>query len=115
MQVKVTNYPKIEKHPGCVAEALSVIGNKWTALIIMELATKGATRFSVLECALGGISPRTLSQRLDELEEKKMITKKSYAEVPPRVEYRLTNKGADLMPVLKAMANWGDKYHGGRS
>jgi DNA-binding HxlR family transcriptional regulator len=110
MQVKVLNNPKIEKHPGCVAEALSVIGNKWTALIILELA-KGPARFSILETKLK-IGPRTLSQRLDELEQKQMITKQCFAEVPPRVEYTLTNKGKDLIPVLKSMAAWGDKYPG---
>jgi DNA-binding HxlR family transcriptional regulator len=110
MQIKVSTNSKIEKHPGCVAEALSIMGNKWTALLVMQLA-KGATRFSVLELALTGISPRTLSQRLDELEQKKVITKKSFAEVPPRVEYQLTKKGSDLIPILKSMAAWGDKYH----
>jgi DNA-binding HxlR family transcriptional regulator len=114
MQVKVSNNPKIEKHPGCVAEALCIVGNKWTALILMELAG-GSMRFSALEKKLSNISPRTLSQRLDELEQKKIITRKCFAEVPPRVEYALTNKGKDLMPVLKSMAVWGDKYHGGRS
>ena len=114
MQVKVSNNSRIEKHPGCVAEALSIVGNKWTALIVMELA-KGPMRFSVIENKLAHISPRTLSQRLDELEQKKIITKKCFAEVPPRVEYTLTSKGKDLTPVLKTMAAWGDKYYGGKS
>jgi DNA-binding HxlR family transcriptional regulator len=109
MQTKVLTNPKIERRPGCVAEALDIVGNKWTALIVMELAM-GSARFSALEKLLGGISPRTLSQRLDELEQKKLITKKNYAEVPPRVEYTLTQKGQDLMPILKSMAEWGDKY-----
>jgi DNA-binding HxlR family transcriptional regulator len=114
MQVKVLNNPKIEKHPGCVAEALDIVGNKWTALIIMELF-RGPTRFSVLQNKLDGISPRTLSQRVDELERKNVITKRSYAEVPPRVEYSLTNKGKDLLSILKSMAAWGDKYKASRS
>lgn len=100
---------KIEKHPGCVAEAASIMGNKWTALLIMELAN-GPARFCAMETSLEGISPRTLSQRLDELESKKIITKKKYAEVPPRVEYNLTAKGRDLIPILKSMATWGAKY-----
>ncbi|MBI2285486.1 helix-turn-helix transcriptional regulator, partial [Candidatus Saccharibacteria bacterium] len=94
----------------CVAKALSIMGNKWTALLIMELAA-GPSRFSALEAALRGISPRTLSQRLDKLEQQKIITRKNYAEVPPRVEYDLTAKGRDLIPILKSMAAWGDKYH----
>ena len=111
MQVKVSTNPKIEKQPGCVAEALLILGNKWTALLVMQLA-KGPARFSELEQNLRGISPRTLSQRLDDLEGKKIITKKTYAEAPPRVEYTLTAKGKDLIPILKSMAAWGDKYHG---
>jgi DNA-binding HxlR family transcriptional regulator len=88
MRSGVSTNPKIEKHPGCVVGALAVMGNKWTPLIIMELA-KGTARFSALENSLGGISPRTLSQRLDELEQMSIITKTSFAEVPPRVEYAL--------------------------
>lgn len=110
MQVKVSRKSSIEKKPGCVAEALSVIGNKWTALIILELS-KGPARFSSLESALSSISPRTLSARLSELEEKNMITKTHFAQVPPRVDYDLTQKGKDLIPVLKSMAAWGDRYH----
>src|SRR5258706_10820141 len=109
MQVKVKNTIKIEKHPGCVAEALDIMGNKWTALIIMEMA-KDTARFSTLELALKGISPRTLSQRLDDLEHKKVIRKKIYASVPPKVEYTLTPKGHDLIPILRSMAAWGNKY-----
>lgn len=109
MQGKVLQTNKIEKHPGCVAEALSVMGDKWTALIIMQLSN-GPSRFSVMEHALPGISPRTLSQRLDVLEDKQIIQKESFAEVPPRVEYKLTEKGRDLIPILKSMAKWGDKY-----
>jgi len=91
MQAKVMQDSKIEKHPGCVAEALSIIGNKWTALLVMELA-RGNTRFSHIESSLKGISPRTLSQRLDYLVDKSIITKKNFLEMPPRVEYKLTKK-----------------------
>jgi DNA-binding HxlR family transcriptional regulator len=108
MQEIVSTNPEIESRPGCVAEALSVVGNKWTALIALELS-RGTARFSTLEHTLG-ISPRTLSQRLDDLKQKKLITKKNYAEVPPRVEYELTQKGQDLIPILMSMAAWGDKY-----
>ncbi len=68
-------------------------------------------RFSTLEDSLKGISPRTLSQRLDDMELNGLITKQSFAETPPRVEYTLTNKGRELLPVLKSMAEWGNKYH----
>ncbi|MBX4197021.1 helix-turn-helix transcriptional regulator [Candidatus Saccharibacteria bacterium] len=109
MQDIVKENLEIESRPGCIAAALYVLGNKWTALIVNELYDRPA-RFSALEHALVGISPRTLSQRLDELEEQKFITKKSFAEVPPRVEYTLTQKGRDLIPILKSMADWGDKH-----
>jgi DNA-binding HxlR family transcriptional regulator len=109
MQVKVTDNNQIESRPGCVAAALAILGNKWTALIVKELSD-GSARFSALEQGLPGISPRTLSQRLDEMEHCRLITKKSFAEVPPRVQYTLTAKGKDLLPILKSMAAWGDKY-----
>jgi len=110
MQVKVLESQKIEKHPGCVAAALAIMGNKWTALIVKELS-EGCARFSTLQAALPGISPRTLSQRLDEMQHCKLITKKSFAEVPPRVEYTLTSKGRDLIPILHSMAEWGERYY----
>ena len=68
-------------------------------------------RFSELERSVGSINPRTLSQRLDDLEHHGIITKKSFAEVPPRIEYALTQKGQDLVPVLQQMAAWGNKYY----
>lgn len=100
---------KIEPHKGCVASALKVLGNKWTALILLYLAG-GQKRFCEIERSLSGISPRTLSQRLEELVGHDILTKQSFAEVPPRVEYSLTKKGRDFVPVLKQMADWGIKY-----
>ena len=100
----------VEKKDGCIASALEIVGNKWTALILRDL-TKGPQRFCNLERSLEGISPRTLSQRLDDLENHSIITKQSFAEVPPRVEYTLTQKGQDLLPILRQMANWGTKYY----
>lgn len=100
----------IEPKVGCVAAAMDIIGNKWTALILRDLAA-GPKRFSELEKSVGSINPRTLSQRLDDLERHAIITKQSYAEVPPRTEYTLTAKGADLIPVLRQMAEWGSKYY----
>lgn len=100
----------LETKSGCIASAMAVIGSKWTALILRDLA-HGPKRFSELEKSVGSINPRTLSQRLDELENHGIITKASYAEVPPRIEYALTTKGEDLIPVLRAMSAWGDKYY----
>lgn len=100
----------LEGRSGCIASAMAIIGSKWTALILRDLA-HGPKRFSELEKSVGQINPRTLSQRLDELEKHDIITKESYAEVPPRIEYTLTAKGEDLIPVLRAMSAWGDKYY----
>jgi DNA-binding HxlR family transcriptional regulator len=100
----------LETRVGCIASAMQIIGNKWTALLLKELAT-GPKRFGELQKAISGLNPRTLSQRLDELEHCGILTKQSFSEVPPRVEYTLTVKGQDLIPVLRQMAAWGDKYY----
>jgi DNA-binding HxlR family transcriptional regulator len=100
----------IEPRIGCIAAALQIVGQKWTALIIRDLSSS-PKRFGELEKSVGSINPRTLSQRLDALEEFGIITKKTYAEVPPRTVYTLTEKGHDLVPILQQMAAWGDKHH----
>lgn len=103
----------LEPRVGCIASAMEIIGNKWTALILRDLAG-GPKRFGELEKSVGSINPRTLSQRLDVLENCNIVTRKSYAEVPPRIEYTLTQKGEDLVPVLRQMAEWGTKYYSAR-
>src|SRR3954464_8501794 len=100
----------LEPKTGCIAAAMQIIGNKWTALILRDLFS-GPKRFCELEKSVGKINPRTLSQRLDDLEAHGIITRESFAEVPPRTEYCLTEKGHDLQPVLKQMATWGTKYY----
>jgi DNA-binding HxlR family transcriptional regulator len=100
---------KIEPQVGCIATAMEIIGSKWTALILRDLF-EGPHRFCELEKSVGKINPRTLSQRLDDLEAHGIIRKQSFAEVPPRTEYSLTEKGEDLLPVLQQMAAWGTKY-----
>jgi len=100
----------LEPKVGCIAAAMEIIGNKWTALILRDLSA-GAKRFSELEKSVGNINPRTLSQRLDDLETHQIITKESFSEMPPRITYTLTQKGQDLIPVLQQMAAWGDKYY----
>lgn len=100
----------IENRPGCVKSTLSIMGDKWTGIILQKMV-EGVCRFSALQDQVGGISPRTLSQRLDYLEEQQIITKRVFAEMPPRVEYKLTTKGIDLVPILRQMATWGEKYH----
>jgi DNA-binding HxlR family transcriptional regulator len=100
----------LEPKTGCIASAMTIIGNKWTALILRDLST-GPKRFSELERSVGSINPRTLSQRLDDLELHQIVTRQTFAEVPPRIEYSLTEKGQDILPVLRQMASWGEKYY----
>lgn len=101
---------KIEKRPGCVQAALTIMGDKWSPLLLGQLVDGGKT-FGELEAALGGISPRTLSARLDKLENSKVISRLKYNARPPRFRYLLTPKGEELHGILKAMAAWGDRHH----
>lgn len=99
-----------EPRTGCIQAALEIIGDKWTGLLLRAL-TECPKTFGELESELVGISPRTLSQRLDKLESEQITTKVIYCERPPRYKYALTEKGADLKNVLKDMAVWGEKYN----
>lgn len=95
---------------GCpVARTAQLIGNKWTPLIVRDLAG-GQRRFSELERSLMGISPKTLSERLKRLEEAAIVARQCYAEVPPRVEYSLTEKGFALLPVIDQMRAFGARW-----
>lgn len=102
-----------EAHPeSCpVLRTADIISGKWTLLILRDLS-KGINRFSVLERSLAGISPKTLSERLKGLEKAGIVTRKSYAEVPPRVEYTLTSMGWDLIPLIDHMRDYGSKWLG---
>lgn len=100
---------KVEKRFGCVAFAAQILGDKWTPLIIKNLC-EGRSRFSEMQTE-NGINPRTLSAKLDFLEESGIVKKDVFPEKPPKVEYSLTEKGLDLIPILKSMAAWGDKYN----
>jgi len=89
-----------------VARAVRVLDGKWTMLVIRDLLD-GTRRFSELRASLAGISPKTLTDRLRELEQHGLVERTSYPEIPPRVEYRLTAKGRTLEPVIGALAAWG--------
>lgn len=89
-----------------MARTAGLISNRWTPLIIRDLA-EGPQRFSALERSLKGISPKTLSERLKRLEECNVIVRQCYAEVPPRVEYTLTEKGHALQPIVDSMRAFG--------
>ena len=94
---------------GCIAKALTILGDKWTPLLIKEL-TVCPQHFSDLEKALVGISPRTLSQRLNKLHQQGIVAKHLYCERPPRFSYYLTETGTDLQQIIGSMADWSAKY-----
>ena len=96
-----------ERCPVC--ETAEIISGKWTLLIIRDLAA-GRSRFCELERSLNGISPRTLSLRLRGLESEGIIARRTYPEVPPRVEYRLTAKGRALVPMIDHMRDYGRQW-----
>ena len=96
--------------PACPVETtLTLISNKWCVLILRDLRD-GTKRFSELQRSIGHISQKGLSSQLRKMEQEGLLTRTVYAEVPPRVEYALTELGQSLSPILDAMSNWGDSY-----
>ncbi len=94
-----------------VCKTAEVVCGKWTLLLIRDLS-EGRSRFCELERSLQGISPRTLSLRLRALEEEGIVERETYPEVPPRVEYQLTEKGRALLPIIDGMRTYGTRWLG---
>src|SRR5947209_5472586 len=92
-----------------VARTLDIVGERWTILILRDLFVGGARKFQDFERSLAGISPNTLSARLKRLEEHGIVERRFYEQYPPRAEYRLTDKGRQLGPILQALLDWGRK------
>ena len=92
-----------------VAATSDLLSQKWTALLVHDLS-EGPRRFTELEHACPGISPRTLSERLHMLEGQGIVERHSYPESPPRVEYELTDKGVALLPIIEAMRRFGHNW-----
>jgi DNA-binding HxlR family transcriptional regulator len=92
-----------------VSASADIIGAKWTALLLYDLAD-GPRRFRELEHSCAGISSRTLAERLRALEQAGVVRRHSYPESPPRVEYELTAKGRDLLPIIEAMTAFGRQW-----
>jgi len=92
-----------------VCRTAEIISGKWTLLVIRDLAD-GSRRFCELERSLEGISPRTLSLRLRALEEEGIVVRHTFPEVPPRVEYALTEKGTALVPLIEDMRRYGRRW-----
>jgi DNA-binding HxlR family transcriptional regulator len=96
--------------PTCpVCRTAEIISGKWTLLLIRDLADN-SRRFCELERSLEGISPRTLSLRLRALEEHGIVERHTFPEVPPRVQYALTEKGRALVPLIEDMRSYGDRW-----
>ncbi len=92
-----------------IARTADLIGDSWSLLIVRDLL-KGAKRFSDLAGSLSGISTRTLTKKLQLLEEEKILTRKQFSEKPPRVEYSLTDKGRAFRSIITLMRKYGEKY-----
>lgn len=100
-----------EEQPECpVATTVRLIGNKWKLLILRNLIYTGVQRFSDFIKSIPGLSKKVLTDNLRELEEDGLIEREAFAEVPPRVEYSLSELGKTLKPVLDALSDWGNEY-----
>lgn len=100
------------KEYACTFEiAMDLIGGKWKPIIIWHLGTKGTKRFSELKNLLPKITQKMLTQQLRELETDSLVERKVYPQVPPKVEYSLTDLGKSLMPILRMMCDWGEQYY----
>lgn len=96
--------------PACPVETtLTLISSKWKVLIVRDLLA-GTKRFGELQRSVGNVSQKVLTAQLREMEEDGLVDRKAYPEVPPRVEYSLTELGRSLEPVLSALWNWGETY-----
>lgn len=96
--------------PACPVEmTLQLIGDKWKILILRDLLT-GTKRFGQLKKSVTGITQKVLTSNLRAMEDAGLLTREVFAEVPPRVEYTLTDKGYSLKPILDSMYSWGENY-----
>ena len=99
-----------KKLPACPVETtLTLIGDKWKVLILRDLMP-GTKRFGELKKSVGNVSQKVLTAQLRAMEESGLVNRKVYAEVPPRVEYSLTELGKSLNPILDSMRAWGEAY-----
>ncbi|MDX7986067.1 helix-turn-helix transcriptional regulator [Xenorhabdus sp. 12] len=96
--------------PGCSVEAaIGLLEGKWKSIILWHLLCDDVLRFSELKKKIPAVTQKVLTRQLRELEEDKIIIRKVYAQVPPKVEYRLSDLGISLTPILTALKEWGDK------
>lgn len=103
--------PKQSELPACPVETCaSLVGSKWRLLIMRDLLANDSMRFKELQRSIGKVSQKVLTSNLREMEDAGLVVRRVYAEVPPRVEYSLTDMGKDLQPVIDAMWRWGEAY-----
>ena len=103
--------PKRSDLPVCPVETcVSLIGSKWKLLIMRDLLLNGSMRFKALQRSIGGVSQKVLTTNLRNMEDAGLIVRRVYAEVPPRVEYSLTELGQSLRPIIDSMWAWGESY-----
>lgn len=101
---------KSKELPACPVETtLTLIGDKWKVLILRDLML-GTKRFGELKKSIGSVTQKVLTAQLRDMEESGLISRRVYAEVPPRVEYSLTELGKSLKPILDSMQSWGEEY-----
>ncbi|MEO1797379.1 MAG: helix-turn-helix domain-containing protein [Pseudomonadota bacterium] len=100
--------PDVARENCPVTYCLSMIGGKWKPVILFCIAN-GVDRFGAMQRAVPGITKQMLTKQLRELEADEIISRKVYAEVPPRVDYALTDKGQSVLPVIEAMKTWGQE------
>jgi DNA-binding HxlR family transcriptional regulator len=112
MEAKSCTLNMKEKEYTCTFEiTIDLIGGKWKPIIVWHLGTKGTKRFNELKKLLPNITQKMLTQQLRELENDGLVERKVYPQVPPKVEYSLTDLGESLMPILKSMCDWGEVYY----
>lgn len=100
----------VKELPSCPVETtLTLIGDKWKVLILRDLLP-GTKRFGELKKSIGGVSQKVLTAQLRDMEANGLVNRKVYAEVPPKVEYSLTDLGHSLKPILDALWDWGEEY-----
>ncbi len=108
---KLVNSIILTENGNCpVTPVISMLQGKWKMQIIYELCIKSPMRFGELKKMLGNVTNTALTNALRELEENELIHREQFNEIPPHVEYSLTDKGKDLLPVFHAIANWGLQY-----
>ena len=102
---------KVKTPPVCsITAALDVLGGKWKVFILSHLAQHGTLRFGELRKLIPKVTQKMLAQQLKELEEAGLVDRRVYAQIPPKVEYRLTTHGLTLRPVLHALYEWGNLH-----